>query len=155
MSEVEAYICKTFRNADINQDRIELIHELTLKGKEEIIRILKENGYEISSIEETKEFRKEERKKRFLELQKQNLSVAEIAAQLKVSEGTVFRLRNYYINIHSNINGDKDKFKELYGEGKTDTEISDILGYNKSTVSRWRKDLGWKTNKKKKQPVRG
>lgn len=82
-----------FKRADVNQNRIKLIQELTLLDKSRIINILKGNGCEILPSEMNKTIRKELMQEVFIEMYYDGKSDFAIALKLGVSEATIGNLR--------------------------------------------------------------
>lgn len=146
MTELEYEVCTRFKNADLNQDRVRLIQDLTLLSKNKVIQILIDNGYKVLPREQDRELQRIETKRVFLELYNSGKSIPEIALKLGVSEGTARMLENYYVKVHNDKDLDKTRFEELYKQGMNDSEIAEELDYNKSSISRWRYVLGWPPN---------
>ncbi len=98
----EREICNFYKNADLWQDRIKLIQELTLLDKEKIIDILKMNGIEVSEYKPDRSHNRILTKEIFMEHYNNGLCDSNIAKVVGVSESTVrywrlkFRLPTNY-----------------------------------------------------------
>lgn len=95
----EYEICKIFRNADENKDRIKLLNELTCIKEKDIIEILIRNNYSLTS-KEAKANRKVAGPLKslievdFIRLYNEGLNDKQISERLPVSQSTIQRLRN-------------------------------------------------------------
>lgn len=95
----EYEMCKIFRNADENQDRIKLLNELTCIKEKDIIEILNRNNCRLT-IKEIKINRKVAGplksliEEDFIRLYNEGLNDKQISERLPVSQSTIQRLRN-------------------------------------------------------------
>jgi DNA-binding NarL/FixJ family response regulator len=144
----EEEICSIYRKAKDGQDKIQLIHELTLKTKKEIIMILEKNGFEVE-----KRKPKRLREEKFLELYNLGINDRKISQKLHIPESTVRRVRNK-LNlppVSQNSLDEKVEAVKLHSEGLTTSEIAAKLNVRYNTIWHWLNELGLKGNKKSRQ----
>lgn len=95
--------------------------------------------------------------KKILELCRQGKSTAEIAQEVEVSKSTVLKCLNQHGLMARNVRQDRrpewdtEKAMELYRQGKTTSEIAQVVGASKVTVYRWFYKRGYFANMKHKQ----
>jgi len=93
-------------------------------------------------------------KEKALELCRQGKTVAEIAHEVGVREGTIYDylhicgMKARSPNQHRGPKWDTEKAMELYRQGKTASEIAQVVGANHETVRRWFYKRGYYANTK-------
>jgi len=133
---------------DKGVDRIQILSDLTLKPKKEIVKILHEHGVEIGEVAKPRELVKEEREAEFLRLYNQGLTDMKIARKMHICEMTVFYWRqgNSLLSQQELKGNKRAECLALHNQGLSDYEIAKATGLSHSTVYRWRLK-GYKKNR--------
>lgn len=146
----ESEICRIFKNAHEEQDRVQLLSELTSYPQTHILKILTEHGYEVSEQESNKiaKVGNVYDDEQFLQLYYQGYLDEQIQGILGCSIDTV-RGKRKKLNLKTNkrdYTQEKIQFVELYHQGLNDCRIAEILLVSSFTIGKWRNDLGFKPN---------
>ncbi len=140
-------IIDLYKHCKHKKQQIEILCELTLLTRKEILKILGLNAKEHPpKVKAIRDPALEERKE---QLYRQGKSIKEMARELGVCDSCVgvwLRKKGYGKKTKNTSHA---RYLEQYNSGLTDTEIATELGVSTSAVRSWRNRNHFKINKKK------